>query len=409
MAGIGIVGAGVAGLHLGLQLRQHDVDVTIYSDRTIEQLSGGRLPNSVAHHHTTVARERLLGVDHWDADEYFYFGHHHYLGLPEPLSFPGFFSAPSRALDYRIYLPRLLEDFVERGGNLRIRPVDPADVTELSERHDLVVVASGRGSLSAMFPRRAGKSPYDSPQRKLCAGLYEGIAHSEPRGVTMSISPGNGELLEIPLFSFAGHVTALLFENIPGGDTEILAETRYDDDPAGFEKLVLEKTRRHHPRTFERIDPARFRLTGPLDLLQGGVLPSVREDYTRLPNGKYVVALGDAHVVVDPVVGQGANCASYSAWELGQTILEDRGFDERFCRKVALRRENVVHATADWTNLMVRTPPAPHLLRMLGAMSANQAVADTFTDNFAHPDRQWDILATPERVQHFLARHGMAG
>ncbi|GAA3823928.1 MULTISPECIES: styrene monooxygenase subunit StyA [Amycolatopsis] len=408
MAGIGIVGAGIAGLHLGLQLRQHDVPVTIYSDRTAEQLAGGRLPNSVAHHHTTVARERLLGIDHWDAEEYFYFGHHHYIGLPDPLSFPGFFTAPSRALDYRIYLPRILADFTDRGGDFQVRPVGPADVAELSDRHDLVVVASGRGSLSAMFPRRADKSPYDSPQRKLCVGLYEGIAHSEPRGVTMSISPGNGELLEIPIFSFAGHVTALLFENIPGGDTEVLAEARYDDDPAAFEKLVLEKTRQHHPRTFERIDPAKFRLTGPQDLLQGGVLPSVREDYTRLPNGKYVVALGDAHAVVDPVVGQGANCASYSAWELGRTILEDQNFDERFCRKVALRRENVVHATADWTNLMVRVPPAPHLLQLLGAMSANQAVADTFTDNFSHPDRQWDILASPERVRKFLAGHGMA-
>jgi len=408
MAGIGIVGAGVAGLHLGLQLRQHGVDVTLYSDRSPEQLSGGRLPNTVAHHHTTVARERALGLHHWEADEYFYFGHHHYLGLPEPLSFPGFFSAPSRAIDYRIYLPQLLRDFLDRGGELQVRPVEPADVVELSERHDLVVVASGRGGLSAMFPRRPDKSPYDSPQRVLCAGLYEGIAHSEPRGVTMSISPGNGELLEIPIYSFAGHVTALLFENVPGGDTEVLARARYDDDPAAFEKLVLEKTRQYHPQTFERVDPARFRLTGPLDVLQGAVVPSVREDWTRLPNGRCAVALGDAHAVVDPVVGQGANCASYSAWELGQAILSDTLFDERFCRKVTLRRENVVHATADWTNLMVATPPAPHLLQMLGAMSADQAVADAFTDNFSHPDRQWDILASPERVQAFLSRHGMA-
>ncbi|GAA4667374.1 styrene monooxygenase subunit StyA [Amycolatopsis dongchuanensis] len=406
MDGIGIVGAGIAGLHLGLLLRRHGVPVTIYSDRTPEQLAAGRMLNSVAHHHATVERERELGVDHWDAEEYYYFGHHHYLGGPQPLVFPGFFTAPSRAIDYRIYLPRLLEDFVARGGEFDVRPVQAADVTLLSERHELVVIASGRGTMSAMFPRRADKSPYDTPQRKLCVGLYEGVAPSEPRGVTMSVAPGHGELLEIPIFSAAGHVTALLFENVPGGDLEVLAELGYDEDPAGFEKVVLEKTRQHHPATFERIDPARFRLTGPLDLLQGGVLPSVREDYARLPNGRYVVALGDAHVVVDPVIGQGANCASYSAWELGRTILEDPNFDERFCRKVADRRRNRVHATADWTNLMIRTPPPPHLLRMFGAMAQHREIADEFTENFSWPDRQWDILATPERVERYLARHG---
>ena len=43
---IGIVGAGVAGLHLGLQLRLHNIDVTIISDRTGDQLAKARLPNT---------------------------------------------------------------------------------------------------------------------------------------------------------------------------------------------------------------------------------------------------------------------------------------------------------------------------------------------------------------------------
>ncbi|PXY31335.1 styrene monooxygenase subunit StyA [Prauserella muralis] len=409
MDGIGIVGAGVAGLHLGLLLRRHEVPVTIYSDRTAEQLSGGRLPNTVAHHHVTVERERRLGVDHWDIGEYGYFGHHHYIGGPSPLRFPGFFAAPSRALDYRIYLPRLLEDFLSRGGGFEVRPVQPADVVTLSERHDLVVIASGRGSMGTVFPRRADRSPYDTPQRRLCAGLYEGVAPTDPKGVTMSISPGHGELLEIPMYSFAGHVTALLFEAVPGGDLEELADADHDEDPAAFHKLVLGKVEQHHPTVFERIEPGRFRLTSPQDLLQGSVVPTEREDYIRLPNGRYTVAVGDVHTVVDPVVGQGANCASYSAWELGQTILADQNFDERFCRKVARRRQDRVQSTSDWTNLMIRTPPPQHLLELLGAMSEHQAVADEFTDNFSYPERQWDVLATPERTRNHLARHGIGG
>jgi hypothetical protein len=179
-----------------------------------------------------------------------------------------------------------------------------------------------------MLPPVPAKSPYAKPTRRLCAGLYYGIAPSEPTGVTMSIAPPHGELL-------------------------------------------------------------------------------LREDHAVLPNGRVVIALGDAHSVVDPVVGQGANSASYSAFELGAVIAEDPNFDERFAQKVAARRANRVQAISNWTNLMIGLPPAPHLLQLLGAMSQNPAVADEFTDNFNQPERQWDILATPERTTAFLARHGM--
>jgi hypothetical protein len=270
-----------------------------------------------------------------------------------------------------------------------------------------VVVATGKGGTSAMFPVIPGKSPYSRPQRRLSAGHYHGIAPSAPKGVTMSIAPPHGELLEIPTFSASGHVTVLLFENVPGGDTEVLADAKYDEDPAAFERLVLDKVRVYHTQVFERIDTTRFGLTRPEDLLQGAVTPVLREDYAVLPNGRVAIALGDAHSVVDPVVGQGANSASYSAWELGTVIAEDPNFDERFAEKVAARRANRVRAISDWTNLMIGLPPAPHLLQLLGAMSQNPAVADEFTDNFNQPERQWDILATPERTTAFLARHGI--
>ena len=404
---IGIVGSGVAGLHLGLLLRQHDIPVVIYDAKTPQQMADGRLLNTVAHHNTTVQREKALNVDHWDLAEYGYFCHHHSIGGPQPLSFPGFFSAPSRAIDYRIYIPQLLADFQERGGEFRVADMTPGSVTELSDRHDLIVVATGKGDISAMFGVRVDRSPYDKPQRRLCAGLYHGIERTDPRGVTMSIAPPHGELLEIPMFSFEGHITVLLFENVPGGDTEVLADASYTDDPAAFERLVLEKLHAHHPQTFARVDPARFRLTRPQDLLQGAVTPVVREDYVRLPNGRYAISVGDAHTVVDPVIGQGANSASYSAWELGTAITEDQNFDERFCQKAAARRANRVQAICDWTNLMIGLPPAGHLLQMLGAMSQSKPVADEFTDNFNYPERQWDILATPERTANFLADHGL--
>ncbi|MBO0805624.1 MAG: monooxygenase [Nocardiopsaceae bacterium] len=431
--GIGIIGAGVAGLHLGLYLQQHGVPSTIYGDKTARQLAEGRMLNTVAHHNTTVRREQALGVDHWDLQEYGYFCHHHYIGSPgpgvPPLRFPGEFGAPSRGIDYRVYLPRLLDDYTGRGGDFRVGNVGPGDLATVAADHELIVVAtgksgqpgkpgkqgqSGQSGLAGMFPPRPDKMPYERPMRRLCGGLYHGIAYSEPKGVTMSIAPGHGELLEIPMFSADGFVTALLFENIPGGDTEVLADARYDEDPKAFDDLVLTTLRTCHPTVFERADPATFGLTGPRDLVQGAITPTVREDWIRIDgNGsedgaRYAIAIGDAHTLVDPVIGQGANAASYEAWELGTQITEDPVFDERFCRKAAARRANRVEATVDWTNLMIGLPPAPHLLELLGAMSASRPVADEFTDNFNYPERQWDILATPERTRRFLSRHTSA-
>src|ERR1700722_5174385 len=145
MTSIAIVGSGVSGLHLGLFLQQHDVPVTIYTDKSGQQIADGRLLNTVAHHHHTLERERALGVHHWDAAEYGYVCHHHcVVGPPEPIRFRGDFVHPSSIIDYRLYLPRLIADYEERGGELVIGPIDAEGIERLGADHDLVVVAAGR-------------------------------------------------------------------------------------------------------------------------------------------------------------------------------------------------------------------------------------------------------------------------
>jgi 2-polyprenyl-6-methoxyphenol hydroxylase-like FAD-dependent oxidoreductase len=403
MTRIAIVGAGVSGLHLGLFLQQHDVPATIYTDKTAEQIAAGRLLNTVAHHHHTLERERALGVHHWDADEYGYVCHQYAItGLPEPLRFRGDFVHPSSIIDYRLYLPLLMEDYQERGGELVVGPIDPTVAEQLGEDHDLVVIAGGRG-LGAMFAPRPDKSPYDRPQRRLSAGIYNGISYTEPKGVGVHLSLGHGELLELPITSREGFATALLFESIPGGDLEVLADISYEDDPARFNQVVLEKLEHHSPMCFERVDQSSFGLLGPTDLLQGALTPVVREDYIRLSSGTYALAMGDAHSLVDPVNGQGANSASYSAFVVGQAILDDYALDERFCRRVAREREAFVHGVSDWTNMILN--PEPHVVELLGAMSQNKALCDAYTQNFNHPDRQWDAVATPQRTAAFIARY----
>ncbi|GAB3582747.1 hypothetical protein GCM10027445_56470 [Amycolatopsis endophytica] len=397
MTTVGIVGAGIAGLHLGLALRAADVDLTLYADRPPEDLAAAPLLNTVAHHHPLLERERALGVHHWPAAQFGYGAHHHWIGGAR---FAGRFTHPSCAVDHRLYLPRLAGDLEARGGRIEVRDVGPRDLGALAGRHDLLVIATGRGALSGLFPRRPEHSPHDAPRRLLCAGLYAGIAPAEPAAVTIGVAPGQGELLEIPMMSRHGPVTALLFENVPGGDLAVLNELSPAQDPALFRKTVLDKLREHHPATAERVLDD-FALTHPSDLLQGAVTPAVREDFLPLGEDRFALALGDAHVVVDPVMGQGANIASYSAGVVAAGIAADTVYDELFCRRVARSREEVLLGASAWTNLML--DPPPWLDELWRGLAADPRRADTFTDGFDHPDRQWRLLATRRRVRAFLS------
>lgn len=401
MPDVGIVGAGTAGLHLALLLQQRGLEPTLYADRTAEEVRGGRLPNTVAHHHHTRARERELGVDHWDESGPSYGRHYHYFHVEPPLEFPGDFSQPSLAVDYRLYLSALLEDFEGRGGKVVYGPVEVGGIDVHGERHDLVVVSTGRGGFGELFPVDSERSPYTGPLRQLSAGLYTGVAYTEPLGVTFAVSPGHAEIIEIPIQTFEGNATTLLFECVPGGDLEALALTPYADDPKAYERLALEKLQAHFPPIFTRVDATSFGLTRPTSILQGSVTPTVRRSHARLANGRYAIALGDAHVTVDPVVGQGANAASYAAFALGEEILAGGPFDEAFCQRVDERRLPFVMGVFEWTGFMLA--PQPYLFELVGAMSQNKALCDDFTENFNRPDLQWEHLQSEEATAAYVA------
>ena len=341
----------------------------------------------------TIAREDYLGVNHWNDPKHHYYYHDHFFNFPQPLSFRGYFSRPSRAVDYRIYLPVLMKDFADRGGKIEYRRIEEGDIAPLVSRFDLLVVSSGKGPLGQLFTYRPEHSPYSQPQRRLCVGLYTGVraARSDERHAFGFAGPRRDDRDSRPSPSAASPARCLM-ENVPGGDMEELATLSYEADPKHFLRVLLGKLEKHHPTTYDRIDTARFDLAQPLDLLQGGVVPTVRNTVVEFDGGKCAIALGDVHSVVDPMMGQGANVASYAAFVLGEEIVNADVLDARFCEKVDLKRQDRVLAAARWTNIMLQ-PPSEALGMLIGAMSQNQALADEFTENFNYPDQQWDRVA----------------
>jgi hypothetical protein len=402
MAGIGIVGSGIAGLHLGLSLQQAGIPATLYAERTPEQLLGRRIANMVARNARTRAREQALGVNHWDRPS-------HDMGRlsvrvagARPLAFSGRMD-PAQAVDMRLYCGRLMDDFSSRGGRVVIHTVEAGELESVSSRHDLVVVATGRAALTNIFPRIAADSPYGQPQRLAVAGLFGGVRPSEPGALEVNVIPGSGEILAVPIQSSEPDLTGLGIMIASGGAMEPLRYLRHDEDPARFTASVLELLRAHAPDIYRRVDPNRFRLSRPLDLCYAAITPTVRQGFALLPDGRPVLALGDAHVIIDPVTGQGANNASHAAAVVSSAIGAATRFDRAFCEGVEREVRAYVVPVSDAANARLR-PPTPHFRDLLIAAAHDQQVADAYADGYNHPDRFWAVASDADRTAQFLRR-----
>ena len=276
------------------------------------------------------------------------------------------------------------------------------DLARLSGKYDLVVAATGRGALGALFPRIAERSPFSAPQRLCVGGLFRGVALEPRPALGVTIVRGHGEILSFPVFSFEPGLTGIAFESITGGAFEAVARLRYADDPRRFETTVVDLLQTYAPAIHARIDPDTFALSRPLDLCHAAITPTARAGYIRLDNGRCVVALGDAYVVNDPIIGQGANTAVHAAWILGAAICEADTYDEAFCREVARRVWAFTGPITAGTNARLG-PPQPHLLQVLQAAARDQVVADGYAWGFNHPDRFWSAMASAEGAAAFLA------
>jgi hypothetical protein len=406
MPGIGIVGAGVAGLHLGLFLLQHGVSATIYTDRGPDEVRAGRLLNTVTLSGRTRARDRIMGVNHWDGPGHDLLGIDIYIAGEPPLAFRGTTDDPFIFLDMRMYLPRLLEEFAARGGKVVRAALDADGVARLAPEHDLMIVATGRAGLCDMFPRVAEHSPFSRPQRTLFAGLFRGIRPSVDPYVAFQVVPGDGEIFEYQFLTPEGLVRAMLIEGIPGGNIDAVTSKRYEDDPARFIKNLYELLQAYAPLVRDRIDRDAFDAIRPLDTLNGALTPVVRRHYITLPNGRLAVALGDTLITHDPGTAQGANAASQGAWLFGELLVErlqQRGaLDEEFCAYTEKRVWEALQPASSFSNAQL-LPLPPHVLSMYVAAAQSQPVADALITNFSRPELMWAAMSSPEGAERFLA------
>lgn len=399
---VGIIGAGISGLHAALLLQQHNVPTTVYTDKTAEEIRGGRLLNNVWRSQETRAREHALGVDHWpDTDMW----HAHIRVHGEhPAAFCGHHHSPGSFVDFRDYLPQLLLDYQERGGKVVYSPPMPLIhlTSGCADDHDLLVVAAGaRRDLDELFPVEPTRSS-PSPHRALLAGLFTGVAEPHPPGMEMEIVPGSGELFQTPTFSLGRQTTGLTVEAVVGGPWATRIDQPYYDRPDQCTRMLLDLLRETGSPMYDRIDVDRFELCGPLDLLQGRITPTVRRPWTRMRDTP-VVGLGDAVVLPDPITGQGANGGVRCAWQLSENIVTAEVFDENFCQQWAEDMWTLSQPVVEWNRAALGPPPL-HVGELFTRATRDQRVADGFIRMYGDPAVMWDALGTPQGTQRFLNR-----
>jgi 2-polyprenyl-6-methoxyphenol hydroxylase-like FAD-dependent oxidoreductase len=147
---------------------------------------------------------------------------------------------------------------------------------------------------------------------------------------------------------------------------------------------------------------ATFDLCRPLDVGYAAITPTVRRGFVELSNGRYAVALGDAHVIIDPITGQGANNASHAADVLCHAIRQAEVFDRSFCQQVEEEIAAYVLPVSDASNARLR-PPSAHFRELLGAAARDQAIADVYADGYNHPARFWAMASSAARTTAFLS------
>jgi hypothetical protein len=401
-----IVGAGQAGLQLALGLQSHGYDVTVMSNRTADEIRGGRVMSTQCMFATALQHERDLGLNFWEDQAPRIEGLGVSVAAPDSsraIDWVGRLRGHAQSVDQRVKMAGWMETFAERGGKLVIHGVAVSDLDYFARAYDLVLVAAGKGEIVSMFRRDAERSPYDAPQRALAVSYVHGLGprpeHPDFQAVRCNLVPGVGELFVMPTLTTSGPADILFWEGVPGGPADVFQGIK---DPAEHLRLTLDLMRRFTPWEYDRARSVE--LTDAGGTLAGRYAPTVRRPVGELPSGGLVLGVADVVVANDPITGQGSNNAAKCAASYLASIVE-RGaepFDREWMQGTFDRYWNHAAPVTKWTNAML-APPPEHVLGLIGAAGGLQPVADRFANGFDDPADYEQWFFDPERAGAYLA------
>lgn len=336
MKRIAIVGAGQSGLQLALGLQSNGYDVTLLSNRTADQIRSGKVTSSQIMFDRAMRTERALGIDLWQEQTPQVNSLAIAVGNPldrtsKIADWSGRFEQPAQSVDQRVKAAAWVELFATRGGRVQIAEAGVRELEELSDTHDLVVIAAGKGEIVNLFQRNAAQSMFDKPQRILGLLYVKGMKESpRPASGCIDVAPGVGEYVSFSALTTSGACDIMLFEGIPGTPMDCWDGIKTPDDYIRTAKRLLGTYFPWHSSRCESIE-----LTDPNGAVSGRVTPTVRKPVSTLPSGRPIFGMADVVVVNDPISGQGANSAALCADLYLKEIIArgDRAFDAEWMKQ----------------------------------------------------------------------------
>lgn len=378
---IAIVGAGQAGLQLGLDLLEKGHAVTLITEKSGEEIANGRITATPALFWRGQQAEQNLGIDFWRNEVFS--NKKVQLGIRDDrgellLRVAGqFINGTAQMVDLRLKYPKWLETFSRRGGRLVIGRPDIAGLDTLAGEHDLLFVATGRTNAS-LFERDPERSIWPGPLRRVRAIFLDA---PELDRWNNTFVPGIGELAASPALGLGNRpVQALLVWGAFGGPLDF----PQDVDGAQVTEGIKDAFRRFNPDYYDKI--ADKKILDDKAWVTGAVAPTVRKPTALLPSGRFAVALGDVAVTVDPLTGQGLNNASHAADVFAREI-ELRG-NEPFTPAWAEATSNEAWDFIRHSYLLNRIlldPPA-YQEPVFPAASRNPRLADELISGFPDPE-----------------------
>jgi flavin reductase (DIM6/NTAB) family NADH-FMN oxidoreductase RutF len=402
MKRIAIIGAGQAGLQLGLGLRRKGYEVTLLTDRAGGEIRAGRVMSSQCMFDSALQTERDLNLNLWEQEcpkvEGVGFSVPHPQG-GKAIDWAARLDAYAQAVDQRIKMPGWMAEFQRSGGELVVREAKIADVESYARSHDLTIVATGKGTLGSLFAKDASRSPYDKPQRTLALTYVKNMRPRESyAAVSFNLIPGIGEYFVFPALTTSGPCEIMVFEGIPGGPMDCWGDVKTPEQHLARSKWILDK--------FLPWEAARcpdIELTDANGVLTGSFTPVVRKPVAALPSGRNVLGLGDAVVLNDPITGQGSNNAAKCADIYLQSILDhgDGKADPEWMQQTFDRYwSGYARWVTEWTNMMLNAPP--HVSKILQSAARLREVAEAFVNGFDDPRSLFPWFMEAGEAEAFL-------
>ncbi|MBD2386062.1 styrene monooxygenase/indole monooxygenase family protein [Cylindrospermum sp. FACHB-282] len=402
MRRIGIIGAGQAGLYLGISLLEAGYRVTLFSEYTPEAILASKPISTTMLMPDALELERNLGLNFWDDDSPSCEEIHSNISDADGnliLVMSNILEKPWQAVDQRLKFSRWMQEFVCRGGELVIQKMTPLELDQCAPNYDLVLVSVGKGSLSSLFEQDVQKSDHDKPKRHIAGGIFTGLKEDFSAFKVTNIF-GVGEIMLFPFYhKDKKPAFAVGFEAYPGGVMDRFLGVQSGQELLELSKQVIQELT---PWNYEIVE--NMELTDDKDWLCGAITPTVRHAIAHLPSGATVMGIADTVILHDPIAAQGGNNALKMAHLVTQRMIEHGNlkFDESWMQAVfAEFWEYAQYANALADCLLT---PTPFLQNILAAMAENPEIARDYFQGFNHPPSLFPWFFDAEECQKYLAR-----